>query len=100
MSNQTRSEQLMNVMRVLSGVPGGEEFELISKKYPQRTPSGEMSSFEQHTELYLLTEIDRASVPSDAEAISLVLHGTVQSEQINPGDLARDLMYDNGLCSD
>jgi len=87
-------------MRVLSSVPGGEEFEVISKKYPQRTATGEMSSFEKRTDLYDVKEIDRVNVPNDAEAISLVLHGKMQSLHSNPADLARDLMYENGLCDD
>ena len=98
MPNQTRTQQVVNVMHVLSDVPGGEEFELISRKYPQRSPTGKMSGFEQHTHWCLLTEIDCATVPDDAETISVILHGTAPGEQSSPTELARDLLFDNGLC--
>jgi len=99
MPNQTRTQQVVSVMHLLSSVPGGEKFELIFRKYPQRTPVGKMSGFEKHTHWCPLTEIDCSIIPEDAETISIILHGTAPSEEISPTRLARDLLFDNGLSA-
>jgi hypothetical protein len=89
MINDTRANQVRQIVKDLASLPGGQRVDISFRKYPRFGPAEPGTPFMASTRSFDVHQVpEAAAVPSDAEDVTICLRGSLG------GTLHRDLLVD------
>jgi hypothetical protein len=90
MRNDTRVEQIQQILQRLASLPGGEAVDVISKRLPSHGPAETECSYHAMARSFSVGEVPQSlSIPSGTEEVTIRLRGRL------PGDTAQDAIVED-----
>lgn len=102
MNNHTQSQKLEQLLKTLRNLPGGQAFDLISKKYPRPSEVDFPSTYTEEVQRFSMTDVSRITLERDIDDFKVILRGkrTLVGQDLEPTQAVAEMLYTAGIATE
>jgi len=102
MNNHTQSQKLEQLLTTLRNIPGGQAFDLVSKKYPRPSDLDLLSTYTEEVQRFSVTDVGRITLQRDIDDFKVILRGkrTLVGQDQDPAQAVSEMLYSAGIATE
>jgi len=102
MNNHTQTEKLEQLLTTLRNIPGGQAFDLVSKKYPRSNDLDFLSTYTEEVQRFSVTDVSRVTLERDIDDFRVILRGkrTLIGQDQDPAQAVSEMLFTAGIATE